>query len=72
MLTQGLIILCLKIFFCRIIDVSMATFRTIMLVRGRTKTAALIGLVETLVWFLIVREALDYEATSQIETLIIY
>ncbi len=69
MLSQALILLCLKVFFCRIIDVSMSTFRTILLVKGKTKVAALIAVVEAMVWFLVVREALNFEAVKRIETI---
>ena len=54
-----LFILCIKIFFIRIIDVSLGTFRTMATVKGKSVTAALIGFFEVLVWFLIVKEALN-------------
>ena len=54
-----LFLLCLMVFFCRIFDVSLGTFRTICTVKGRTWLAALIGFIEVLVWFLVVREALN-------------
>ncbi len=59
-----MIILCLTIFFSRIIDVSLGTIRTIMTVRGNRKFAAIIGFVEVLIWFLVVREALNTDSTS--------
>lgn len=59
-----LIILCLKIFFCRILDVSLATVRMIVVVKGKSRLACLIGLCEALIWFLIVREALLFETDS--------
>ncbi|MBQ9011057.1 MAG: DUF2179 domain-containing protein [Bacilli bacterium] len=54
-----MLILCLKIFFTRIIDVSLGTFRTIVLVKGKNVLAGCIGFFEVLVWFVIVREALN-------------
>ena len=51
--------LCLKIFFVRILDVSLGTFRTIVLIKGRNVLSGLIGFFEVLIWFLIVREALS-------------
>ncbi len=69
LLSTDLIILCLKVFFCRILDVSMSTFRTVLLVKGKSKIAALIALVEALIWFLVVREALNFETTNKIETI---
>ncbi len=66
---MGIAILCIKIFFCRILDVSMSTFRTVMLVKGRTKIAAVIAVFEAMIWFLVVREALNFETTSWFQTL---
>lgn len=59
-----MVILCVVVFFSRIIDVSLGTVRTIMTVRGNRKLAAGIGFVEVLLWFLIVREALSTDETS--------
>ena len=56
--------MCLKIFLARLIDVSLGTFRTINTVKGRDLVAALIGIVEITVWFLIVKEALNTENNS--------
>lgn len=64
-------LLCLKIFFCRIIDVSMATFRTVLTVKGKNKIAAMIAVVEALIWFLVIREALSFETSNLQETLCI-
>ena len=54
-----LFLMCVKIFFARLIDVSLGTFRTINTVKGRHLVAALIGIIEITVWFLIVKEALN-------------
>ena len=51
--------LCFKIFLVRIIDVSLGTARTIIMVRGKGLIASIIGFFEVFVWFLIVREALN-------------
>lgn len=59
-----LLLLCLKIFFARLIDVSLGTFRTINTVKGRDFIAALIGIVEITVWFLVVKEALNTDNNS--------
>ena len=59
-----ILILCLKIFFVRIFDVSLGTARTIIMVRGKGFLASIIGFVEVLVWFLIVREALNTNVES--------
>ena len=65
-----LVFLCLKVFVCRIIDVSFSTFRTVSIVKGKTMLSACIGLIETLIWFLIVREALLFEAAGYEKILI--
>ena len=59
-----LFMLCLKIFFVRILDVSMGTFRTIITVKGKSLYASLIGFIEVFIWFIIVREALNTDETS--------
>lgn len=64
-------LLCLKVFFCRIVDVSMATFRTVITVKGKNKTAALIAIFEALLWFLVIREALNFETAKFYETFLI-
>ena len=56
---MNILILCIKIFFVRILDVSLGTFRTIITIKGKALYASLIGFIEVFVWFLIVREALS-------------
>lgn len=57
-----MLFLLLKIFFVRIIDVSLGTFRTILTVKGKRQYASMIGFIEVLIWFIIVREALNTDA----------
>ena len=59
-----LFLLCIKIFCARLIDVSLGTFRTINTVKGKDFIAALIGIVEITVWFLVVKEALNTNNNS--------
>ena len=59
-----LLFLCLKIFFVRIIDVSLRTVRTIFSVKGKNLIASLIGFAEITVWFLVVKEALNTDENS--------
>lgn len=61
---MSLFLMCIKIFFARLIDVSLGTFRTINTVKGRDLIASLIGLVEITVWFLVVKEALNTDNNS--------
>ena len=61
-----MVLMCLKIFFARIVDVSLGTMRTILIVRGERIKGALIAFFEVFVWFLVAREALNTEVTSLI------
>jgi len=63
-MSSALIILCLEVFICRIVDVTLGTIRSIINVKGRATIAAIIGFFETLIWFLIVREALTFDTES--------
>ena len=56
-------LLCLKIFFARILDVTLGTIRTVQAVKGRTLIAGIIAFFEVVIWFIIVREALQSEAS---------
>lgn len=55
-------LLCLKIFFARILDVTLGTVRMVQTVKGRTLIAGLIAFFEVVVWFVVVREALQNDA----------
>ena len=59
-----LFLLCLKIFFARILDVSLGTLRTMITVKGKNLYASLVGFFEVLIWFIIVKEALNTDETS--------
>ena len=50
--------ICLKIFFARIIDVSIGSVRTITMVRGKSIISALLAFIETIIWFIVAKEAL--------------
>lgn len=54
-----LLLMCLKIFFARIIDVSLGTVRTIIVVKGKNVFAACVGFLEAMIWFLVVKDALN-------------
>ena len=51
-------IICIKIFFARIIDVSIGSIRTITMVRGKSIISAILAFIETIIWFLVAKEAL--------------
>lgn len=59
-----LILLCIKIFFIRILDVSLGTIRTIITVKGKILLAAIVGFVELFIWFVVVKEALNTDNNS--------
>ncbi len=59
-----MLFLCIKIFFARILDVSLGTVRTIFTVKGKSVIASLIGFIEICIWFTVVREALNTDETS--------
>ena len=56
--------LCIKIFFVRILDVSLGTLRTMITVKGKILYASMVGFIEIFVWFLVVKEALNTDQTS--------
>lgn len=60
----AILYLCIKIFFVRIIDVSLGTIRTIITVKGKAVTASMVGFFEVLIWFIIVKEALNTDQNS--------
>lgn len=51
-------ILCVEIFFARILDVSLGTIRTLFNVKGKSFMAAFVGFIEILIWYLVVKEVL--------------
>lgn len=55
---------CLYIFFARLIDVSLGTVRTVLLVKGKNMSTAVIAFFEVLIWFLVAREALNTDIDS--------
>ncbi len=61
---MDLFLLCLKVFIVRIIDVSLGTFRTMQMVKGKALFSTIIGFFEVLIWFLVVKEAINTANTS--------
>ena len=58
------ILLCLKIFFARILDVSISTVRTVYVLKGKTLIVAILAFLEITIWFLVAREALNVKNMS--------
>lgn len=61
---MAILMLCLQIFFFRIIDVSLGVMRTILSVKRKPFFASMVGFVEVLIWFLIVRSALSADVDN--------
>ncbi len=59
-----LFLLCCKIFFVRILDVSLGTVRTVLTVKDKIVKASFIGFFEVLVWFIVVKDALNSDTNS--------
>jgi len=55
------LLLCLKIFFARILDVSISTVRTVYVLKGKTSIVATLAFLEITIWFLVAREAINVE-----------
>ena len=54
-----MLLICIKIFLARIVDVSLGTIRTIMTIKRKTLLASIIAFVEVFIWFVIAKEALN-------------
>lgn len=61
---MNMFFLCIKIFIARIIDVSLGTFRTVNTVKGKNISSSVIGFFEILIWFFVVREALNTDVNN--------
>ena len=59
-----MLLLCLKVFFARVIDVSLGTVRTILVVKGKRGISTCIAFIEAFIYFVVVREALNTELAS--------
>ena len=56
----NLVVVCLIVILGRIVDMSLATIRTVFTVKSKPGIAACIGFFEAFFWFIIVKAALDY------------
>lgn len=57
-------LVCIKIFFGRLLDVSIGTIRTIFSVKGKRLIAAILAFFEVLIWYYVARSALNTTLTS--------
>lgn len=53
-----LLFICVKIFFARILDVTISTFRQNIMLKGNIVISTILAFFEILIWFLVAREAL--------------
>lgn len=53
-----MIFICLKIFLARIFDVTLGSVRTILMVKGKSITSAILAFLEVFIWFIVAKEAL--------------
>lgn len=51
--------LCIIVFLGRVFDMSLCTIRTILSVKEKNLLAATVGLFESFIWFMVVRQALS-------------
>ena len=56
---MGLLSTCLCVFFAKIIEVSLNTIVTILAVKNKRKIAMVLGFIDVLIWFIVIREALS-------------
>lgn len=56
----NLFVVCIIVVLGRIVDMALATIRTVFTVKSKPHIAAPIGFIEAFFWFLIVKAALDY------------
>ena len=54
-----MVLTCLKIFLARIVDVSLGTIRTVLVVKGKSITPAIVAFFEVLIWFVVAIHALN-------------
>ena len=68
----SLFAVCILLVLGRIIDMSLASLRTVYTVRSKPVIASVLGFIEAFSWFIVVKAALDYVIVNQIkDTLLI-
>ena len=61
---MNLLFVCVKIFFARILDVTISTIRHNIMMKGKLVISTTLAFLEILIWFLIAREALTIAVES--------
>jgi len=54
----------IKIFFARIFDVSLGTYKTLLTVKGKSILPTILAFFEVLIWFFVAKEAILIEMNS--------
>lgn len=68
----NLFVVCIIVVLGRIVDMALATMRTVFTVKNKPHIAAPIGFIEAFFWFVIVKAALDYAITNPlVDTLLL-
>lgn len=62
-----MLLTCIQIFFCRLLDVTISTFRTMMMVKKKSLLIPILAFCEVFVWFYAARMAL----TTKIHSILI-
>lgn len=60
---------CLIIFLVRVFDVTLGTTCTVMIVKGKREIGSILGFINVIIWFLVVRQALTMETKTIFETM---
>lgn len=58
MIDTALLFLCIKVFFARIMDVSLGTIRIMLVGKGKSTMAFFVAFIEVFIWFMIARDVL--------------
>lgn len=58
------LIMCLEVFFARMIDVGIGSVRTILLVKGKNFISMVLAFIEILIWFFVAKQTLTSEETN--------
>lgn len=61
---MNLFFICIKIFFARILDVTIGTIRSNVMLKEKPLICALLAFFETMIWFLVAREALRIDVSN--------
>lgn len=58
------LLICLEVFFARMLDVSIGSVRTIFLVKQRNLIASVLAFIEIIIWFLVAQQTLTSDETN--------